>query len=544
MNQATIVDEKITYLVVDDEITISESRKQNFINELNFPNAIANFAASCDEALSFLKKNSAISLCFLDIKLPKTSKEVHNYEPQDSPGLGMDLIPKILKLNNHLPLILFSAYFDKSELKETADNFGIVGFLRKDDPPEEYHKAFIRAIELASPQKVKIDNLQIGSDLVKTSRKAKVGSFDYGQLDSKTQSFVLEKTGLIKKLLKRTAQDIIDIGKYLTEVKQSLPHGQFYPWLKSEFPWGNKTAASFMKVYTKFKSVNIADLNLVAPSVLYLLASDNVSDDSIRETFKLAKSGTNITARNVRSVLEQIDSKQQPKNIVDVQSTEQNSIDDHPRPKSTNKETITPQALITRLPKQDNSTDDEVKAGSAVSRRSTFDSVKNISEPIVEKTVDSNLAEDDIKDAKTTSTTQDIIKVIPRQNFWQLDRHFVFCADPNSAKFREQLPPRLDLCLAFPPSKDWLFQFDRYESYLNYFSNYQDLDHLLLMESIDRIIQISTNEQDKVGVCFIPHPMILSIIHDLGCNAYVAEPDYKKCLGLVDYFGQMHFILQ
>jgi CheY-like chemotaxis protein len=496
MNQATIADEKITYLVVDDEITISESRKQNFIDELNFPGAIAKFAASCDEALNILNKNSDINLCFLDIKLPKTSREVYDYEPQASPGLGMSLIPKILELNNKISLILFSAYIDKSELKQTADSLGIMGYLRKDDPPEEYRNAFIRAIGLASPQEVKLDNLQIGSDIAKTNRQKKVGSFDYGQLDSKTQSFILEKTELIKKLLKRTVQDIIDIGKYLTEVKQSLPHGQFYPWLKSEFPWGNKTAASFMKVYHRFKSVNISDLNVVAPSVLYLLASDNVSDDSIRETIRLAKSGTNITARNVRSILEQIDSKQQPKNIVDVQSTEQNSIE-------------------------------------------TDDSVKNISEPIVKKTVDSNLAEDEIKDAKITSTKQDIIKVIPRQHFWQLDRHVIFCADPNSTKFIEQLPSKIDLCLAFPPSKNWLFQFDRCESYLNYFTLHQDLDHLMLMESIDRIIQISTNEQDNIVVCFIPHPMILSIIHTLECNAYVVDSDYDKCLGLVDFFSQM-----
>ncbi|MGL5938876.1 MAG: DUF3102 domain-containing protein [Waterburya sp.] len=489
---------KITYLVIDDEITISESRKQNFISELNFPGAIAEFAASCDEALNILQKNSDINLCFLDIKLPKTSKEVDDYEPQASPDLGMSLIPKILELNNKISLIIFSAYVDRSELKQTADSFGILGHLRKDDTPDKYRNAFIRGLNLISSGQVILNNQQVNSDLPNTKINKKVSDFSYEQLDSQTQSFVLEKTELIRKLLRRTAQDIIDIGKYLTEVKQSLQHGQFYPWLDAEFNWTPRTATRFMRAYNKFKSEDLSDLISLPVSVIYELSTGDVSEETVQETLKLARAGKNVTIRDAKK----IKSKQKPEKI------------------------------------RESSTSSFPDTSSSEQANPTANSVENISQPLLEKTVDSHLAVNEILNAKITSTKQDIIKVIPRPNFWQLDHHLVLCTDPNSSKFIEQLPAKIDLCLTFSPSKNWHFQLDRYKSIVNFYSEHQDLDHLLLMESIDRVIQITTSEGDNIVVCYIPHPIILSVLHQLGCIGYVVEPDYDKCLNLVEFFEQ------
>jgi CheY-like chemotaxis protein len=496
--QNQLEEANITYLVVDDEITISESRKQNFINELNFPQAIAQFAGSYEEALNILNKNSDINLCFLDIKLPKTSQEVCDYEPQSSPDLGMSLIPKILELNNKISLIIFSAYVDRTELKQTADSFGILGHLRKDDKPEKYRNAFIQGLKLISSEQVILNEQQVNSDIPHTNINKKLSNFNYEQLDSKTQSFVLQKTELIKKLLKRTAQDIIDIGKYLTEVKQSLQHGQFYPWLDAEFNWTPRTATRFMRAYNKFKSEDLSDLISLPVSVIYELSTGDVSDETVQETLKLARAGKNVTIRDAKK----IKSKQKPEKI---RETNTSSLPD---------------------------------PGLSEQANPTANSLQNISEPLIEKTVDSHLAEDKNKDAQTTSSKQDIIKIIPRQNFWQLDRHTIFCADPNSTKFIEQLPSEIALCLAFPSSKHWQVQFDCYKSIMNYYSEYRDLDHLMLMESIDRIIQISTSEKDNIAICFIPHPSILSVIHQLGCVGYIVEPDYEKCLDLVEFFNQ------
>ena len=64
-----------------------------------------------------------------------------------------------------------------------------------------------------------------------------VEGFDYGALDMETRVVVQQRTGEIRSLVRRSAQDIIDIGLKLGEVKQRLGHGGFGKWLEAEFEW-------------------------------------------------------------------------------------------------------------------------------------------------------------------------------------------------------------------------------------------------------------------------------------------------------------------
>ena len=51
-------------------------------------------------------------------------------------------------------------------------------------------------------------------------------SFSYVGLDIEVRSFVKQRTHAIKSLMRRTAQDIIDIGLKLIEIKDILGHGK------------------------------------------------------------------------------------------------------------------------------------------------------------------------------------------------------------------------------------------------------------------------------------------------------------------------------
>jgi len=53
----------------------------------------------------------------------------------------------------------------------------------------------------------------------------------------------------IRETAKRTAEGIVKIGQWLTEVKERLEQGQWPPWLKAGFGWSRQTAVSFMQVY-------------------------------------------------------------------------------------------------------------------------------------------------------------------------------------------------------------------------------------------------------------------------------------------------------
>ena len=124
--------------------------------------------------------------------------------------------------------------------------------------------------------------------------------FDYAQLDTETRIVVQQRTDEIRTLVRRTAQDIIEIGNKLIEVKARLGHGYFGEWLNAEFGWKWKTAQNFMSVADKF--VNFTNINL-APSVLYLLSAPSVSDETREEAIALVESGNTLTVADTKQLI-------------------------------------------------------------------------------------------------------------------------------------------------------------------------------------------------------------------------------------------------
>jgi len=99
-----------------------------------------------------------------------------------------------------------------------------------------------------------------------------VNGFDYEKLDANIRMVVQQRTSEIQNLMRRTTQEIIEIGQKLTDVKAQLGHGNFGMWLNAEFDWSVRTANRFMQVAENFKLVTVTDLDITA-SALYFLAS-------------------------------------------------------------------------------------------------------------------------------------------------------------------------------------------------------------------------------------------------------------------------------
>ena len=126
--------------------------------------------------------------------------------------------------------------------------------------------------------------------------------FDYAQLDAETRIVVQQRTTEIRDLTRRTAQDIIDIGRKLIEVKQRLGHGQFGAWLEAEFAWTDRTAQRFMQVAERFgENRHIVEF---APSALYLLAAPSVPDEAREEVLRRAEQGEAITHKAAKQIVE------------------------------------------------------------------------------------------------------------------------------------------------------------------------------------------------------------------------------------------------
>src|ERR1051326_261900 len=108
------------------------------------------------------------------------------------------------------------------------------------------------------------------------------GGFDYSPLEAGVAEKARSAAARIREKVKRSVENIIDVGNDLLAAKQVLPHGQFGLWLDAEFGWAERTARNFMVVAERFgaKSAIIADLP-IDPTAAYLLAAPSVPEQAV-----------------------------------------------------------------------------------------------------------------------------------------------------------------------------------------------------------------------------------------------------------------------
>ena len=107
------------------------------------------------------------------------------------------------------------------------------------------------------------------SELVQTT-------FDYSALTETEADVAKRSADIIKLRLRRTAEDIVEIGRELARVKDALPHGKFERWIASEFEMTDQTARRFMQAFAKFGKSN--KMLLFKPSVIYELSAPSTPD--------------------------------------------------------------------------------------------------------------------------------------------------------------------------------------------------------------------------------------------------------------------------
>jgi DNA repair exonuclease SbcCD ATPase subunit len=107
-------------------------------------------------------------------------------------------------------------------------------------------------------------------------------AFFYEDLDETAREFVLQKADETRALLRRTAQNVLAIGRNLQEIKDALPHGQFLAWLEAEFAMTERHARNFMHVAARFgsKPEIISDLSV---TVIYELAAPSTPEVVINQ---------------------------------------------------------------------------------------------------------------------------------------------------------------------------------------------------------------------------------------------------------------------
>jgi hypothetical protein len=138
--------------------------------------------------------------------------------------------------------------------------------------------------------------------------------FDYSTFEPRVTKQVQETAARIRDKVKKTVEDIIEVGNDLLAVKEKLPHGQFSPWLKAEFGWGERMAQNFMSVAERFvaKTEIIADLT-IQPTAAYLLAAPPVPDEARQLALERAEAGEKITTSVAKEIVAETRKKKRPR---------------------------------------------------------------------------------------------------------------------------------------------------------------------------------------------------------------------------------------
>ena len=460
------------YLVVDSQ-TVRTNGQERFAGLMRLPVEAGIFVGSYEGALEVVRSDAHIVLAFVDLGVPKSSsqeglgKEFLARKKHLKDEWGVKLLPQI----KDIPTFIYCSSANKSTIRAEADcHENVIGYTVK--------PFVLRELEVIKPYREKYFPPEKYAPLSP--------SFDYSSLDEETLAFVQLRTEEIKRLARKSSQDVIDIGSSLIEVKERLGYGKFYDWIDVEFSWSSRTAVRFMRVAGRFRedSDRLAYLNIL-PSALYILAPVSVPEEAVAEAFERAEQGETISEKTAiaikakyKALKEQADSKVQSQEV------------------------------------------EQVEPGGAENRESRL-SVDSVSQPL------SGLPE------KKAPPKQEILAVVPSQNavknsWWQLgEHHRLFCGEPRSKEFLKRLPKDIGLSLTFLPKND-LSLVPSIESIFSFTfqSKYDDLDLDFLMKAS---IRTTTKPNEIVIFNYIYYIELLEVAEKLGCYFWVAEPDLEKC---------------
>ena len=125
--------------------------------------------------------------------------------------------------------------------------------------------------------------------------------YDYSQLGNQAAA-VREHAIEIKRNERRANDAVVEAGRHLMAVKDSLTHGQWGEWLQTEFHMTDRTAQTLMNIATKFvaKSEIISDLS---QTVLGLLAAPSVPDAAVAVVVERTQAGERVTVADAKRII-------------------------------------------------------------------------------------------------------------------------------------------------------------------------------------------------------------------------------------------------
>ena len=118
-------------------------------------------------------------------------------------------------------------------------------------------------------------------------------AFLYGELPASVRKHVEAETEVIRRLLAKTARNIVQIGLRLKLVHAAIGRDRFQQWLRAEFCWSQSLASKYMRSAAVFG--HFEHLERFQPSALYVLAQHRCPAAARQEALDRAQAGELIT---------------------------------------------------------------------------------------------------------------------------------------------------------------------------------------------------------------------------------------------------------
>ncbi|MGJ3246534.1 MAG: DUF3102 domain-containing protein [Elainellaceae cyanobacterium] len=316
--------------------------------------------------------------------------------------------------------------------------------------------------------------------------------FDYQTLAPDQSVIVQQYTNEIRERLRRSAQDIWEIGQRLADVRSRLKHGQFDAWLRAEFDWSRRTAYNFINVYETFQErANLAQIN-IATSALYLLAAPSTPQEIREEYLKRAQHGEKISFKNLQET---------------IKAEKQSSPDLAPGAIAPDKSPIQRTDIIDIIPKRVSRAEDAPIPNQSPSLLTT--------------------------PAASPDDTTDQVQSGHLQSGWHLlgKQHLLFCGDTASAQFFEYVP-HAAFALAitsFDWDHDWIAE---------------KADTVIITQestlgdtSIKTLISMFSKEEDIIIFPWLPNEEMIWTAHTLNRKICAGDIDAERCRKAVSRSG-------
>ena len=123
-------------------------------------------------------------------------------------------------------------------------------------------------------------------------------SFNYDLVAAPIAIQAREAAERIKLRLRRSAEDIIEIGRDLMDVQGKIGHGNFLPWIEAEFGMSQSAAYKFMNVARAYGD-KVVTVTSLAPSALYELAAPKTPLEVREEIEAMIAAGEVVTKATV-----------------------------------------------------------------------------------------------------------------------------------------------------------------------------------------------------------------------------------------------------